>query len=258
MRLLDHLELAYSEAEKDYIMPCLWCGADDKLSVSKDDGHVFSCYRCKQTGNALTLMREWYSQLPELTMPQAKRFCTLKKGVQPFILRSEGIKSDGTNFMFPVRNMKGDIIAIHKYDTTTGIIYASPKPWNCSILGLSTLSGSETVWVAEGHGDYLIMKQAASRLPANYDKPDILGTCGSGFSSSYLHVLEDKHVVLLFDNDEAGRLGVQSVARRVKSSGHTIKSLQYIDWSLVTVPQHATIPEKYDLRDMYNNIVGGK
>ena len=251
MKLLDHLELYYNDADKDYIMSCLWCGAEDKLSVSKDEGHVFQCYKCKQTGNALTLMREWYSQLPEITMQQAKRFCNLKKGVQPSILRSEGIKCDGTNFMFPVRNVKGDIIAIHKYDTTTGIIYASPKPWNCSVLGLQTLSGSDTLWVAEGHGDYLIMKQAAARYSG--DKPDILGTCGSGFSSSYLYVLEDKHVVLLFDNDEAGRAGVQSIARRVKSSGHSIKSLHYLDWSLVSIPSHSEVPDKFDIRVLYNS-----
>ena len=251
MRLLDHLELSYNDTDKDYIMPCLWCGAEDKLSVSKDDGHVFSCYRCKQTGNALTLMREWYSQLPELTMQQAKRFCTLKKGVQPFILRSEGIKSDGTNFMFPVRNVKGDIIAIHRLDTATNIFYASPKPYSCSILGLSQLTGSEEVLVAEGHADYLILRQISVKTP---HVSDVLGTCGSGFSSSYLHVLEDKHVVLLFDNDEAGQAGVQSVARRIKTSGHSVKSLRYLDWSKVTIPQHTVIPNKYDLRDMYNDL----
>jgi 5S rRNA maturation endonuclease (ribonuclease M5) len=253
MKLLDHLELSYNEADKDYIMSCLWCGAEDKLSVSKDEGHVFQCYRCKQTGNALTLMREWYSQLPELTMQQAKRFCSLKKGVQPFVLRSEGIKSDGTNFMFPVKNVKGDVIAIHRLDTATNIIYASPKPYSCSILGLSQLTGSEEIFIAEGHADYLILRQMSSKLPS---VPDILGTCGSGFSSSYLHVLENKHVVLLFDNDEAGRQGVASVARRIKSSGHSVQSLRYLDWNKVSIPQHTIIPEKYDLRDMFNDLKG--
>jgi 5S rRNA maturation endonuclease (ribonuclease M5) len=82
----------------------------------------------------------------------------------------------------------------------------------------------------------------------------LLGTCGSGFSSSYLYLLEDKDVVLLFDNDDAGQSGVKSIARRIKSSGHNIQSLQYLDWSQITVPQHAVIPNKYDLRDLYNDL----
>jgi 5S rRNA maturation endonuclease (ribonuclease M5) len=91
-------------------------------------------------------------------------------------------------------------------------------------------------------------------LSRTSDPPDLLGTCGSGFSGSYLYLLEDKDVVLLFDNDDAGQSGVKSIARRVKSSGHNIKSLQYLDWSQITVSQHAVIPNKYDLRDLYNDL----
>jgi hypothetical protein len=89
-------------------------------------------------------------------------------------------------------------------------------------------------------------------LSRTSDPPDLLGTCGSGFSGSYLYLLEDKDVVLLFDNDDAGQSGVKSIARRVKSSGHNIKSLSYIDWSAVTVSEHSELPKGYDVRDWYN------
>ena len=248
MKLLDHLEVPYEETDKDFMTACLWCGSD-KLSVSKDEGHVFQCWKCKQTGNGVSFMREWFSQLPDLTMPQAKQFCGMKKGVSPSALRLEGIRCDGHYYWFPVRNMKGDIIALHKYNPSDNITYSSPKPWSCSVLGMSALTGSEELWVAEGHWDYLVMRQLLSRLP---DGPDLLGTCGSSFSTNYLHLLEDKNVVLLFDNDDAGRSGVQSVARRIKSSGHTIKTLQYLDWSQITIPQFSEIPDKFDIRDLHN------
>jgi hypothetical protein len=250
MRLFDHLEVPYEETDKDVMTACLWCGSD-KLSVSKDEGHVFSCWKCKQTGNGVSYMREWFSQLPDLTMPQAKQFCGMKKGVSPSALRLEGIRCDGHYYWFPVRNMKGDIIALHKYNPSDNITYSSPKPWSCSVLGMSALTGSEELWVAEGHWDYLVMRQLLSRLP---DGPDLLGTCGSSFSTNYLHLLEDKNVVLLFDNDDAGRSGVQSVARRIKSSGHSIKTLQYLDWSQITIPQFSEIPNKFDLRDLHNTM----
>ena len=253
MKLLDHIEVSYNESDKDITTTCLWCGSEDKLSMSKDEGHVFSCWKCKQAGNALSYMREWYAQLPDLTMPQAKQFIQLKPGVSPSVLRSEGIKFDGGYFWFPVRNAKKDIIALHRYCTASGIIYASPQPYSCSILGLSQLTGAEEIWVAEGHADYLVLRQLLSSVQ---NAPDMLGTCGSAFSGAYIHVLEHKHVVLLFDNDDAGKQGVLSVARRIKTSGHTVKTLQYLDWSKVTVPAHAVLPNKYDLRDMYNDLKG--
>jgi hypothetical protein len=252
MKLLDHIEVPYNESDKDITTTCLWCGSEDKLSMSKDEGHVFSCWKCKQAGNALSYMREWYAQLPDLTMPQAKQFIQLKPGVSPSVLRSEGIKFDGGYFWFPVRNAKRDIIALHKYNPSDNITYASPKPWNCSVLGISGLSGSDELWIAEGHADYLVMRHILSRTS---DPPDLLGTCGSGFSGSYLYLLEDKDVVLLFDNDDAGQSGVKSIARRVKSSGHNIKYISYIDWSSVTVSEHSELPKGYDVRDWYNSSI---
>ena len=73
------------------------------------------------------------------------------------------------------------------------------------------------------------------------------------FRSSYLHLLDGKSVVLLFDNDEAGRNGVQSVARRLKASGNSVESLKCIDWSRLTIPS-GDIPDKFDIRDLWNEL----
>ncbi len=251
MKLFSHIEVAYEETDQDYTTNCLWCGSE-KLSVSKAEGHVFQCWSCKQTGNALSFMRKFYGQLPDLTLSQAWAYCLKKKGVSPQVLRSEGIKYSDGYYWFPMYNVKGQIIALHKYSTENNIAYASPKPWSCSVLGLSKLTSSSEIWVAEGHADYLVMRHVLSKVPG---APDLLGTCGSGFSGSYLNLLDGKDVVLLFDNDEAGQQGVQSVARRIKSSGHSVKSLKCIDWTRVTVPSHSIIPDKFDIRDLHNEVV---
>lgn len=248
MRLFDHLEVPYDTNTEDFTTTCIWCGSE-KLSISKAEGHIFQCWRCKETGNAITYMRKWYSLLPELSMPDARKFIARKKGVSPSVMRTEGIRYDSGYFWFPVRNVKGDIIALHKYNPADNIAYASPKPWNCSVLGLSQLDGKDEIWIAEGHADYLIMRQLFNRIP---DTPDLLGTCGSSFSGNYLHVLQDKTIVLLFDNDEAGASGIQSIARRIKSSGHNITALHYLDWTNITVPSHSELPSGFDIRDLHN------
>ena len=186
-------------------------------------------------------------------MSSARLFINRKKGIAPAVLKSEGIRHDGHYFWFPIYNSKKDIIALHKYNPDDNITYASPRPWNCSVLGLGSLTGNEELWVAEGHADYLIMRQVFSKT-ANH--PDLLGTCGSGFSGSYLHLLENKHVTLLFDNDTAGNTGIQSIARRIKQSGHIIKSLQFLNWQSITVSSHSELPSGYDIRDLYNETVG--
>lgn len=59
---------------------------------------------------------------------------------------------------------------------------------------------------------------------------------------------------MLYDNDKAGQDGVQSVARRMKQSGHTVGSIKYLDWSKIRVPQHEEIPNKFDIRDLWNEL----
>lgn len=252
MKLFDFISVPYNEQTADYTTDCLWCGSS-KFSVSKEEGHVYQCWACKEKGNALSFMRKWYSSLPEINMRSARMFIAKKRGITPVTLKQEGIKHDGLNFWFPVRNSKGDIIALHKYNPDNNITYASPKPWNCSILGLNSLTKNEEIWIAEGHADYLIMRQVMGKQAHT---PDLLGTCGSGFSGSHLYVLENKHIVLLFDNDQAGMDGVNSVARRIKQSGHSVKSLKYLNWGDVTLSQHSTVPDKYDIRDWYNETAG--
>ena len=253
MKLLDHLGVPYSDNTDDFTTDCPFCGKENKLSMSKQDGHVYQCWSCKERGNAITFMRHWYSSLPELTKSAAMQFCNKKKGVDPSVLRREGVRFEQAGkenyFWFPVMNVDGNIIALHKYCLNTNIAYASPKPWNCSVLGLANLSGEETIWIAEGHADYLILQHLKRKYSGKFD---VLGSCGSGFSGNYLHLLEGKNVVLLFDNDDAGRSGIKSVAKRIKASGHSVASLRHLDWSKMVIPSLSEIPEKFDLRDLYN------
>lgn len=253
MKLLDFFSIPYSETDTDYMTSCLWCDSD-KLSINKDEGHVFQCWKCKQQGNGLTLLRQLYNLQPALTMKQARELCQRKKGITPTGLAEAGMKYGGGHYLLPVRNREDKLIALHKYNIENNIFYSSPKPYNCSVLGLETLTDAPTLWVAEGHWDTLILRYALRNIPGI----DLIGSCGSGFSQTYIHILEDREVVLLFDNDEAGRQGVEHIARKVKAAGVTTRSIRYLDWSKVTLPSSSSIPDKFDIRDWYNELTSSR
>jgi len=254
MKILDHLNIPYDEQSEDCIITCLDCSAESKCSVSKSEGNIWQCYRCKRQGNSITLIQLYYASLPELTKQQAQKYVHRKPGVPLKSLRDIGVKYCGRYFWFPVYSANKKLIALTKYCTESNIAYGSPKPASCSIMSLDRLTGAKEIWVAEGQADYLVMLGQMK----NADRPiDLLGTSGSGFAGSYLHVLEGKDVVLLYDNDKAGQDGVQSVARRMKQSGHTVGSIKYLDWSKIRVPQHEEIPDKFDIRDLSLAYSGG-
>ena len=63
MKLFDHLELPYKDGGDDWLIICPWC-ASEKMSVGKSEGNIYQCWKCKESGNALTLTRKFYEDLP--------------------------------------------------------------------------------------------------------------------------------------------------------------------------------------------------
>ena len=244
MKLFEHLHVQYTGDADNIKTECVFCGSNS-LSVDAEAPHQWQCFSCKQTGNAFTYLRKWYDNLPALTKVQATNFCTLKRGIKPIVVRDVGIKFYNDNYWFPVYNTKNHLMALHKYVPDTNIWYSSPKPTSLTIIGLQNLTKSDTVWVCEGHPDYLCL------LPQMADTGiDLLGTCGSYFSSAHLSVLKDKHIVLLYDNDIAARLGIEYTARGLKSNTIPHLSLSYLDWSKVTLPV-GELTDKFDIRDLH-------
>jgi len=246
MKLFDHLGVMYEPNTENVKTTCLWCHYD-ALSVDTEVPHQFQCFRCKESGNAFTYLRKYYETLPALRKQDALDLCSLKQGIKPVTIREAGVKHFNGVYYIPVYNQKGHLNALHKFVPSVNIVYGSPKPTSLSVLGLNNLSPShDTVYVAEGHWDYF------TAIPHMVDSGcDLLGTCGSYFSTNLLVVLKDKHIILLYDNDEAGKAGIEHVARHIKSNSISILSLSYLDWGKVTIPS-GTIPESFDIRDLHN------
>ncbi len=251
MKLFQHLGVHCDDNADNIKTECIWCGSDS-LSVDVEAPHQFQCFKCKQAGNAFTYIRRWYESLPALKKSEAQQLCTLKKGIKPVVLRELGIKFFNDNYWFPVYNNKKLLVAIHKFVVDTNIWYSSPKPVNYTILGVDRLSKSDTIMVSEGHWDFLCL------FPQMVDTGiDLLGTCGSYFSTSQLTLLKGKHIVLLYDNDIAGRDGIDHVARHLKSNSIQHLSLSYLDWTKVTLPT-GELEVGFDVRDLTNVFHGVK
>lgn len=247
LKLLEHLQISHTVESDSVKITCLWCGKD-ALSLDVEPPHQFQCFRCKESGNAFTFIRKFYSDLPSLTLSDAKHLCSIKQGVIPKTLRTTGLRCTENVYWYPVYSQKGSLNALHKYIPETNIFYNGPKPVSLTVLGLQHMSKSDTVWIAEGHWDYLTLYPQMEGTGI-----DLLGTCGSYFATNLLSALKDKHVVLLYDNDVAGKAGIEHVARHMKSNSISILSLSYLDWTKITIPS-GSLNEGFDVRDLHNAI----
>jgi len=244
LKLLQHLNVEFRGTDNNIKTECLWCGSDS-LSMDSEAPHQFSCFKCKEKGNAFSYLRKWYESLPQLKKSEAANLCDLKKGIKPLTLRECGVRFYADLYWLPIYNQKNHLISLHKYVPNTNIVYGSPKPTALTVVGMQNLGKSDTIWVAEGWWDYFTI------YPQMKDTGiDLLATCGSYFNSAHLSVLKDKHIVLLYDNDTAGKDGIDYVARNVKSNTIPHLSLSYLDWGKITLPS-GQLESGFDVRDLH-------
>ena len=99
---------------------------------------------------------------------------------------------------------------------------------------------SQEIWLCEGQKDYF----AAIAIIGSRDITPLGVPGAASFKSSWLGAFQDKDLVLLYDNDEAGSKGMEKVIAMITESPCKPKSIKKIHWPDST-------DEGYDLRDFY-------
>tara|TARA_R110002096_G_scaffold44342_1_gene119187 strand:+ start:1646 stop:2392 length:747 start_codon:yes stop_codon:yes gene_type:complete len=231
----------YVDNGDDCRAACLSCGKEG-MEVSNTAPHQWQCWSCKKSGNAYTLVQLYYDMLPPLNKGTCNDMLDLKPGTTFKAWKQMGLRSSDRGYVCPCRNSEGKVVAFYRFATDKNCWISTPKPTSLTIMGMDGLvEDDRPILIAEGHADYNV---ALSHL--NVGKYHILGLCGSSFPSKKLSCLENRNVVFLGDNDEAGRQGSQNLAMRMKKAGTLCASLRFLDWNLIPVQ----IEEKGDLRDL--------
>lgn len=212
------------------------------MEVNQDPPFVFQCWSCKQKGNAYTLLRKWFDDLPNLSPKERMDLSKLKQEISPRIIKQVGIKKDPTygNPVFPIYSVEGKLVSCYKYNQKENIWFSSPKPLSHTLIGCESLASTGTVFIPEGHWDYL------AALSNGFTDKELLGCCGSSFPMKRLDLLSGRHVVWMGDNDKAGKEGLDRLARDMVRSGNQASILEYLDWTKITLP----VSDKDDFRDL--------
>jgi len=242
MKILDFFHQTYEPDKDNVLTECPWC-YKEKLSMATETPHQFACWSCHHKGNAYTYLQRFYELLSPLQKSDGYALAELKRGIKPITFKKLGIKPSPVGYIWPVFNHDGIIVALYKL-SESGVWYSSPKPCAFTLLGVQDLQETGTIYICEGHWDYAAFLSHIAEEGIN-----TIGLCGSSFPSQRLSLLEDRSVVFLADNDEAGRAGVSGMATKMKQTSNLPKSLKYLDWESMLLPSGKP-EEKYDIRDL--------
>jgi hypothetical protein len=238
------IEFTNSTDNIEYITICPFsdCG-HEKMYVNATEG-FFDCKVCGRKGNKYTFMQLLYDELfQETKKAHYEELSEQRSGLAAAAFANAELAYDprSSEWWLPVRNERGSIINIRMWNRKSNILR---NTGGCStgIFWLDRLRPKcGTVAICEGEWDaialdYLLLQEKILDI-------DIVAVPGaSTFKTDWCKHFTGKEVILLYDNDKAGRDGADRASKILHASKGKPKAINKVDWPEGT-------PDKFDIRD---------
>lgn len=176
--------------------------------------------------------------LKQITEPDITKL-SANRGLPASAFVNYKIGKNGNDYIIPIYDEKGKLQDLRTYRFGSKLM--SSPGCQVSLLGLERLAAVDKtipVYLCEGEWDAM----ALNWLLKNLKKPGVvLGTPGAGtFKREWIPSFQDRHVIVLYDNDAAGENGEKVVFERLTGAA---SSISFIHWE-------KSLPTGYDIRDL--------
>lgn len=213
----------------EWVGDCLACGKAGHFYVSESRG-VHSCKVCGQQGNVITFME----MLAELTAKRTtkSRWAELAedRGVPAVAFKSAGMGFDEASgrWLIPARSAGGRVHDLRAWPCGKKRQVRSTAGCETQLHGSQELAHGRAkfVWVCEGDWDWMawrwVLRSAADESHVAVGVPG----CDT-FKDAWLRQFEGKHVKLLYDADEPGRLATDRAAKKLEPVAASVEALRW-------------------------------
>lgn len=245
----------------DAVGDCPWCASRPGSSsrgvgkfLARTDGEVWRCVTCPGQGNVQGFLREVAVRNAQAAqVSNLRRLANNRGGLDVRTLRAWGVGTSGDGFTYPAFILQEDgspaVADVRRYKP-------GGKPYSTSgghaglmtacKAGAPALTGSRVVWLCEGEWDGMALWRALREAGIQDDVFAVPGA--TTLPQKAVGFLSGKDVVLLYDNDHAGKAGTERAWSKL--AGYAA-SLRRIVW-----PEG--LPDGYDIRDLWMEVRDGK
>ena len=226
---------------------CPFCGKN-KFYVNIKEG-TFCCKSantCGKTGNKYTFLQLFYDLSLSITTPAQYKSLARKRGdVSPDVFKDAELAYDAVmkRWIMPMRNESGSIVNLRVWSSKEKVPM-STAGCKLHLVNLEALEDNKTIYLCEGEWDgycmdWLLKRNSKSK---NNQSSGVVSVPGADqFKEEWAEKFKGKEVILLFDNDKAGRKGTNKTISHLQK--HTkCTSIHSINWP-------DSLPEKYDIND---------
>lgn len=242
---------------------CPFCDKPDHfyLCVEGEKASCWDCKRCGLSGNLYTFLQLTYDRCVANTTDNLRKKLRDHRnerigdrrngpGIPSTAYEDFAWNSETDRWTLPLTNIDGSLCNLLSYDPTAEKPFLCPTPhlplrvYNGRLLNPKSLAHYAAVVVCEGAWDAAALEWLLSHVPESRekDKYAVIGLCGANNQpEAEIAALRGQHVILAFDNDEAGEAGLNRIVANFKKHGAP-ESVRAIRWP-------SSLPKGYDLTD---------
>lgn len=217
---------------------CPFCGKRGKFYVNESNG-LWDCKVCGKSGNFLKFL-ELVAEMNEDVIAELELEALCKdRGLPAEAFAECNVGFNGEKYTFPVRGPNGTVEDVRLYKPGHKIMGSAGCQtglWNADKLAAS--DPRSPVYLCEGEWDGMAMQWLVRKLK----KPGVVVAVpgANTFKRDWLKLFEERDVLVLYDNDEAGESGQLIAMERLTG---VAKSIKYLHWP-------AIMPQGFDIRDL--------
>lgn len=229
---------------------CPFCHEEKHFFANEQTGQ-WDCKHCGKYGNIYTFLHEKYLTLKATTDDKRIKALASARKLPVEAIEHAGVVYDAVNarYFLPVYNRNSALVNLKSYSLSgTRRFYNTPSPIISHLYNSHKLAhAKDTVYICEGEWDGIALEHALSEIPKTRRPegtvvavPGADNVTKSIFTDRILAMLEGKKIVVMFDNDDAGRRGAEKLVKFLASRGVT--DLHTLNWP-------TSYPNKYDVSD---------
>ena len=237
-QIATHIEVRRSKSGGNWIADCPFCDKENHFFINADTG-MWDCKVCGASGNPVSFMTQICDAAQGWATKEDWLDLRKSRNIPVPVLRDCGLgyNPHTGEWLIPCRSHTGAVHDIRRYDgkqikSTAG---CKLQLWNEAEL---VESREKTVYLCEGEWDGMAMRWLLEEADRN---GIVVATPGATiFKDSWLDYFKNKHVVGIYDADEAGDNG--QVKMFTKLTGIPGCTFEFVNWA-------EDVPNGYDLRD---------
>jgi hypothetical protein len=229
--------------ETELISTCPFCGKEGHFYINKKEG-LFNCKRCGKSGNAHTFLHFLHDQCLLSTSKSKYTSLSRQRALPASALSDAELAYDPSlkRWLIPIRNARGTMVNLRCWTPKSPML--GTKSCDASIYGLHTLQDTGPIYICEGEWDAIALEWLLYKNKET--KASVVAVPGANtFKNGWHKQFGNRSIILLYDNDQAGKDGMNRVAKTLATLNYSSRpsSIKIIDW-----PE--SYPDKYDIKDL--------